>query len=98
MENKQTVVRGGSSLFSIAFVLTLVFFILKVTNVLTWSWVWILSPLWIYLALIAVGLTLAFLVIIIIIVAREVGQSKRRRNRNYHNVSGTPVPDSWWRS
>lgn len=99
MESKQTVVRGGSSLFSIAFVLTLVFFILKVTNVLAWSWVWILSPLWIYLALVAVGLTLAFLILIIMIVAREVGQSKRRqRNRSYHNVSGTPVPNSWWRS
>lgn len=43
MESKETVVRSGFSLFSIAFILALVFFILKVTNVLAWSWVWILS-------------------------------------------------------
>lgn len=54
MENKETVVRSGFSLFSIAFILALVFFILKVTDVLAWSWVWVLSPLWIYAAL-AVG-------------------------------------------
>lgn len=56
MESKETVVRSGFSLFSIAFILALVFFILKVTNVLAWSWVWILSPLWIYAAL-AVGVS-----------------------------------------
>ena len=37
-DKKQTVVRGGTSLFSVALVTTLVFFILKVTNVLAWSW------------------------------------------------------------
>ena len=28
-------------------VLTIVFIILKLTNVITWSWWWVLSPLWI---------------------------------------------------
>jgi hypothetical protein len=35
---------GGVSL---PVVLTIVFVILKLTNVITWSWVWVLSPLWI---------------------------------------------------
>ena len=28
-------------------VLTLIFVVLKLTNVIQWSWVWVLSPLWI---------------------------------------------------
>lgn len=27
--------------------LTIVFIVLKLTNVIAWSWLWILSPLWI---------------------------------------------------
>lgn len=27
--------------------LTLIFIVLKLINVITWSWVWVLSPLWI---------------------------------------------------
>lgn len=32
-------------------VLTIVFIILKLTNVIFWSWLWVLAPLWIPLAL-----------------------------------------------
>lgn len=35
-------------------VLTVVFIVLKLTNVITWSWWWVLSPIWISIALIAV--------------------------------------------
>ena len=35
---------GGMSLPMILFIL---FFILKVTNVIDWSWVWVTAPLWI---------------------------------------------------
>lgn len=66
-DKKQTVVRGGTSLFSVALVTTLVFFILKVTNVLAWSWVWVLSPLWIYAAL-AVGVFVLLLLVFLICV------------------------------
>lgn len=31
--------------------LTIVFIVLKLTNVIAWSWWWVLSPLWISLAL-----------------------------------------------
>ena len=34
-----------------AWVLQIIFIILKLTNVITWSWVWVLSPMWISLIL-----------------------------------------------
>ena len=41
--------------------LTIVFIILKLCNVISWSWLWVLSPLWI-----PIVLTLAILLIILI--------------------------------
>lgn len=35
-------------------VLTIVFIVLKLIGVISWSWVWVLSPLWISLAIILV--------------------------------------------
>ena len=43
-------------------VLTLIFIVLKLLNVITWSWWWVLSPLWIPASIIGIVL----LVIIII--------------------------------
>jgi len=34
--------------------LTIVFIILKLTGVITWSWLWVLSPLWIPVVLIVI--------------------------------------------
>lgn len=42
--------------------LTLVFIILKLCKVITWSWVWVLAPLWIPL-----GLAIVFLVVAVVI-------------------------------
>ena len=42
-ENKTTV-NGGVGFFGL---LTLVFIVLKLVGVITWSWVWVLSPIWI---------------------------------------------------
>lgn len=39
MDNKS----GGIGFFGI---LTIVFIVLKLMNVITWSWVWVLSPIW----------------------------------------------------
>lgn len=30
-------------------ILTIVFIVLKLTNVIDWSWIWVLSPIWIVL-------------------------------------------------
>ncbi len=42
---------GGMSFGS---VLTLVFIILKLTDVIDWSWWWVLSPIWISVAIVFV--------------------------------------------
>jgi hypothetical protein len=34
-------------------VLLLIFLVLKLTSLITWSWLWVLSPIWIPLVLIA---------------------------------------------
>lgn len=43
--------------------LTIVFIVLKLTDVIQWSWLWVLSPLWISLAL----SILLFLTVLIIL-------------------------------
>lgn len=34
--------------------LTIVFIVLKLTKVISWSWLWVLSPIWIPLALVII--------------------------------------------
>ena len=51
---------GGLGLFS---VLTVVFIVLKLVGVITWSWIWVLSPLWIGFVLI---LAVAFVAALIL--------------------------------
>lgn len=47
--------------------LTIVFIVLKLTNVINWSWLWVLSPLWISVALVIaivlIGLGVTYLII-----------------------------------
>ena len=45
--------------------LTIVFIILKLTKVISWSWVWVLSPLWISAAFIV----LIFIVLLLLAAA-----------------------------
>lgn len=47
---------GGLSLVG---VLTIVFVVLKLIGVITWSWLWVLSPLWIAALLSIAGLIIA---------------------------------------
>jgi membrane protein YdbS with pleckstrin-like domain len=46
---KTGVATGGTTAASwpLASILTIVFVVLKLTDVIDWSWVWVLSPLWI---------------------------------------------------
>ena len=37
--------------FSLSFVLTVIFFVLKMLNIIDWAWIWVLSPIWISLIL-----------------------------------------------
>ncbi len=42
--------------------LTLVFIVLKLCHVITWSWLWVLAPMWIGLGLAATMFIIAFLI------------------------------------
>ena len=55
---KSTVTVGGNLLF-------LVFLVLKLTNVITWSWWWVTAPLWIPVALAVVICAVVFVCAII---------------------------------
>ena len=46
--------------------LTIVFIVLKLTSVITWSWLWVLSPLWISMVS-----GLALLAVLVIAAARR---------------------------
>jgi len=49
---------------SFSTLLTIVFIVLKLCKVITWSWVWVLSPLWI-------GWLIALLLIIIVLIIKK---------------------------
>lgn len=49
MENNNS--SGGIGFFGL---LTIVFIVLKLTEVISWSWWWVLSPLWIPISVAAV--------------------------------------------
>lgn len=47
--------------------LTIVFIVLKLTNVINWSWLWVLSPVWIefalVIAIVLIGIGVTYLII-----------------------------------
>lgn len=63
MSNKYSVTVEGTSLLNLLF---LVFLVLKLTNVITWSWWWVTAPLWMPIAVVIGCLVVAFVVAIII--------------------------------
>lgn len=52
MGNNSSNSSGGGVGF--AGLLAIVFIVLKLTKVITWSWIWVLSPLWVVWSLIIV--------------------------------------------
>ena len=60
MKKKNPAPATGLSLPVVVFV---VFLILKLTNLVTWSWWWITSPLWIVAALVVVLAVISFCVL-----------------------------------
>lgn len=43
--------------------LTLVFIVLKLCGVVTWSWWWVLSPIWIGVGVCAISLIIMFVIV-----------------------------------
>ena len=60
MENKTVHTSSGIGLGTL---LTVVFVVLKLVGVITWSWVWVLAPLWISAALVVLFIMVAAIVI-----------------------------------
>lgn len=60
-ESKITYGNGG---IGFAGLLTIVFIVLKLIGVISWSWLWVLAPLWIEAIIVAI-----ILIIVVIVVA-----------------------------
>ncbi len=58
--------KNSSGGIGIATVLFLIFLVLKLTKVITWSWWWVFSPLWISLGVALVAFVLWALVLIVL--------------------------------
>lgn len=79
--------------FIITGLLTLLFIILKLCNIISWSWIWIVSPLWIVVG-INILIILVFFFYTVIKVVRQnmkyhkettgVRISKRQKNGKKH--------------
>ena len=69
MNNNNHYSSGGMSLIG---VLTVIFVVLKLVGVISWSWVWVLSPLWISLGLwVVITLFLAALALLWAVLVKE---------------------------
>ena len=55
--SKNVNIRLGGNLFT---TLGLIFIVLKLLDVITWSWLWVLSPFWIPFAIVSVILSIIF--------------------------------------
>lgn len=58
MSTKKNVnIRFGGNLFT---TLGLIFIVLKLLDIITWSWLWVLSPFWIPFVIVSVILSIIF--------------------------------------
>lgn len=58
MSTKKNVnIRFGGNLFT---TLGLIFIVLKLLDIITWSWLWVLSPFWIPFIIVSVILSIIF--------------------------------------
>lgn len=61
MENKNSgATYGGIGFFGL---LGIVFIVLKLCKVITWSWFWVIAPLWMPTAIVVLILVIIFLVV-----------------------------------
>ena len=71
----------GLIMNSVATVLTIVFVVLKLTEVIAWSWLWVLSPLWI-------GFIIwLFFVIVFVIIGSKVKTQNRQLNESINRFN-----------
>lgn len=70
--NNSTTISG----ISFIGILTIVFIVLKLTHVITWTWFWVLSPLWILFALISVLLLFALIIYCTVLIVSAYKRKK----------------------
>ena len=76
MEKKDTKNNTG---FGTVSVLTIVFIVLKLTNVIDWSWIWVFSPIWIELLIVAL-----IFVITLLILSIKKAIKKAKKTTEFH--------------
>lgn len=80
--NTNTQTRTSSKGMGFTGVLTIVFIILKLTGVISWSWIWVLSPLWLGTAL---GLTIFLIALMWMLIGEAVSNAKYKMKRRKMN-------------
>lgn len=76
--------KDNRSIIGIAEVLTIVFVVLKLIDVIAWSWWWVLSPLWIPFAIILPIIIISF----IILIAFEISDKSKKNRKGYKKYYG----------
>ena len=56
-------------------VLGIVFIVLKLMNIITWSWWWVLAPIWIQIAVVGV---IAFMVVILMMIIHLIEKAEKK--------------------
>lgn len=62
MNDHSSQTSSGIGFFSL---LTIVFIVLKLCNVIAWSWVWVLAPIWIPTAIIIIAILIYLICVMI---------------------------------
>ena len=65
--------------FGTVSVLTIVFIVLRLTNVIDWSWIWVFSPIWIELLIVAL-----IFVITLLILSIKKAIKKAKKTTEFH--------------
>lgn len=62
MNDHSSQTSSGIGFFSL---LTIVFIVLKLCNVIAWSWIWVLAPIWIPTAIIIIAILIYLICVMI---------------------------------
>ena len=65
-----------------AFLLFLVFLVLKLCKVITWSWWWVTAPLWIPFGLVIVIILIGLIISGIVALKEKINDARWRKNYN----------------
>lgn len=63
--------------FGFTFLLSIIFFIMKICKLIDWTWIWIVSPIWIYLGINFISV----IIILIYLLTEEVVNNINKRKK-----------------